>query len=93
MDKTVEQAKNVLVADLEDAPHVLEDPLGEGVTSRKIQDYVFACVTNGISKSDCVDWLYDLYHKQTDDQHFKFQSRIDCSANMLYNFYNYLMKQ
>ena len=64
MDKTVEQAKNVLVADLEDAPHVLEDPLGEGVTSRKIQDYVFACVTNGISKSDCVDWLYDLYHKQ-----------------------------
>lgn len=92
MDKVVEQAKRILEEDLKNAPYVLDDPLGHGITSGKIQKYMFTCVTKGVSKVDCVDWLYNLYNKQNDEQHCKFQSKIDTSASMLYEFYVYLNK-
>lgn len=92
MNKIVEKSRKILEADLKNTPYVLDDPLGNSVTSRKIQDYMFLCVTNSVSKPDCVDWLYELYKEQNDEQHNKFQSHIDLSANMLYDFYVYLNK-
>lgn len=90
MDENVEKAKKSLEDDLESAPHVLTDPLGHGVTSRKIHLYLYACIIANVSKPDCVDWLYELYHNQTDEEKFKFECDVDLMANALYGFYDYL---
>ena len=90
MDSVVEQVKTILEGDLKDCPYTLNDPLGHACTYRKIRDYMFACIKNGVQKPDCVDWLYKLYKGQTDEEHSAFQTRIDLSANLLYDFYKTL---
>ncbi|MBR4238886.1 MAG: hypothetical protein IKQ03_05685 [Prevotella sp.] len=90
MDKKVDEARQVLIWDLENNPHILSAPLGHGVTSKKIHEYLYVCVLTKIPKSDCVDWLYELYNEQTDDERAKFQQIIDSIACCLYGFYDYL---
>ena len=90
MNNAVEQARKMLESDLADNPYILLDgPLGHAVSYRKIQNYLFVCVTNNVSKADCVNWLYNLYIEQNEKQ---FRFMIDASANMLYDFYDYLNK-
>lgn len=90
MDKEVEMAKKALEDDLANASYVLDDPLGHAITSRKIKQYLYVCVVAVVPKPDCVNWLYELYQDQTEDEKHKFQCIIDSMANALYGFYDYL---
>lgn len=92
MSKEVETARKVLVEDLKNAPHVLSAPLGHGVTQNKIHRYLFECVLGGVDKSDCCDWLYDLYKNQTYEEHDRFMLVIDSIAISLYEFNDFLRK-
>lgn len=89
----IEEAPKLLVSDLEDNPQSLYDPIGDARTYRKIQRYLFLCITEGRQKPDTVDWLYDLYKNQSDEEKVKFRSRIDLLANALYHFYEFLSPQ
>ena len=88
--KVVNEAKKELEDDLNNNPHTLSVPLGHGVTRRKILKYVYICVLTGISKPDCVDWLYILYNQQNDKEKYDFKLIIDSVAGALYDFYDYL---
>lgn len=90
MDENVEKARKALVYDLDSNSHVLSNPFGHGVTSKKIYLYLYACIIANVSKPDCVDWLYELYHEQTDEEKNKFKCVVDSMANALYGFYDYL---
>ena len=88
----VEFAKKVLEDDLRNNPYVLSAPLGHGVTSQKIYTYLYTCVLSNVSKDNCVDWLYDLYHEQSDDEKHMFKSIIDSVACALYGFIEHINK-
>ena len=92
MSKEVETARKILVEDLKNAPHVLSSPLGHGVTQKKIHQYLFECVLGGVDKTNCCDWLYDLYKNQTDEEHDRFQLAVDSMAISLYEFHDFLRK-
>lgn len=89
MDK-VENEKNALEIDLGNTPSVLHDPIGDASTYRKILRYIFSCVVEGTGRSECKDWLYKLYEKQTEDEKVVLTSKVDLLANALYDFYDYL---
>lgn len=90
MNRTIEEARNYLKDDLEDYPYVLSNPLGHSGTKRKILSYIFACLLGGETKPNCVDWLYQLYAKQTDNEKHNFQLVIDSIADAVYSFKEYL---
>ena len=89
-NRDVEETKMVLEEDLKNNPHTIDAPLGHGVTYRKIMHYIYACILSGVSKADCVDWLYQLYNEQNDDEKSKFKTIIDSVAVAVYDFYGYL---
>lgn len=93
MNKDVEKVRRVLEDDLTDNPYILPDPIGSALTFRKIEKYLWVCMISGISKPDSVDWLYNLYREQTDDERIKFQQRIDLVANTLYDFFAYIKEE
>ena len=93
MGTTVEQCREILRADLEDYVHVLPDPIGNSGTYRKIQRYLFVCITEGKDRVECKDWLYKLYENQTDEESNRFKSKVDLLANALYDFFNYLQQK
>lgn len=93
MGTNVEQCREILRADLEDCVYVLPDPIGNAGTYRKIQRYLFACVTGGEDRVECKDWLYKLYENQTDEESNSFKSKVDLLANALYDFFNYLQQK
>lgn len=84
--KNVEEAKKVLENDLANNPHVLSNPMGQGVTRRKILDYIYVCIDFSLSKADCVDWLYGLYKEQENKEKDVFRSVIDSVAGALYDY-------
>lgn len=90
MSKELENARKALNDDLKNAPYVLSNPLGHCVTCQKIHRYLFECVISNEKKSECVDWLYDLYKKQNEQEQHSFQLTIDSMAIALYDFYEYL---
>jgi len=89
----IEEAQKLLISDLEENPQSLYDPISDARTCRKIQRYLFLCVTGGRLKADSVDWLYDLYKKQSEEEKDIFRSRIDLLANALYYFYEFLKQK
>ena len=92
-NKDVERARKVLEEDLMNNPHTINAPIGNGVTYRKIMQYIYACILSSVSKADCVDWLYQLYNEQNDNEKSKFKMIIDSVAVALYDFYRYLTIQ
>lgn len=86
----VEQAKKMLESDLDSYPAVVKDPIGDARTYCKIQRYIYACISDGVSKANCVDWLYDLYKEQNEEEKHHFTLELDLVAKALYDYHNYL---
>lgn len=86
----VNQTRKILEKDLENSPYVLQDPIGNAFTYKKILEYLYACVLAGEDKVDCKEWLYKLYEEQNDEEKYKFNSRIDLLADCLYKFCDYI---
>ena len=88
--KVVNETRKKLEEDLKNNPHTLSNPLAHGVSRRKIMKYIYSCVLVGISKPDCVDWLYNLYSQQNDKDCYTFKTIIDSIAVAVYDFYDYI---
>lgn len=64
MDK-IESTKNILKSEFEQFPYVKNDGIwGHAGTSRKLFDYISACVDNGEDVSECKDWLLNLLKEE-----------------------------
>lgn len=61
MNETLEEALATLKKELEDYPHVKENPFGESGASRKIYDCIAACVKEKKSKSECRDFIFKIF--------------------------------
>ena len=92
MDK-VDNAKKILKSDLESYPPVLDDPISDARTYRKILRYFFSCATEERNRADCKDWLYKLYDEQTDKEKDILTSKVDLLVNAIYDFYDYLKNE
>ena len=89
----LEVTKQALNYDLENHPSSLSNPISDPRTYRKICDYLFVAVQEGLPKSEITDWLYKLYAEQTDEQKHKFSSMIDLLAGALIAYNTYITQK
>ena len=89
----INEARNALKLDLQSASYILNDsPLGHSATNRKINQYIFTCVKEGLDKVDCRDWLFDLYDKLDEKNKNEFQNIIHAVTDALYAYNTFLKK-
>ena len=63
MKENVEQAKFLLEDEFKSYPHVKDNPLGHAGSSRKIFQYIDACIKDGVSCSECKENVYSILGK------------------------------
>lgn len=79
----VELSKEILKEEL-DNPNYARSPFAHGVTERYICDYIASCVDNGVSQSECKEWVVCLCkEKEVPNQY------IDCIILGIIAVYRY----
>ena len=63
MKENVEQAKLLLEDEFKSYPHVKDNPLGHAGSSRKIFQYIDACIKDGVSCSECKEDIHSILRK------------------------------
>ena len=89
----LEETKQALIYDLENHKSSLSNPVGDARTYRKLCDYLFEAVSEGLSKSEITDWLYKLYEEQTDEQRHNFSYMIDLLTGALIAYHTYITQK
>ena len=79
----VESAKNFLLDEVAKNKHTYDNPFGNAASSRKIVEYLYACVMSEENVADSKDWLYQLYANQSDEAKDTFRNKVELVADVL----------
>lgn len=82
-----ESAKNTLISEFKDAPYVRDAPFGHPMTEKKIHALITAFVTNGKTRTECKDWLIDLFKKNHVEK--KYNDYVDGIIDAYYHIKEY----
>ena len=82
---SVEEAKNILTAEINDEHADNHSPLSVVYSRRKIINYLWACKLQNIQRGDCIDWLKEQYSKagMTEDELWKFTLDIELAIETI----------
>lgn len=74
----IEAAKLTLENEVNDFPHTYGDPFGNAGSCRKLIDFLYVSImSNEVSREDAKDWLFKLYDKQSQEEKWLFNRRVD----------------
>lgn len=53
-------AKSILKDEIKENAHTRDNLYGNAASSRKLEVYIIESVLSGISKGECLDWLFNI---------------------------------